>query len=290
VTSIQVALGKGDGTFSTPTTVAGPNIMTAVSNGVVVADMNGDGKPDIVALGANSAYNAQVAVALGNGDGTFKAALLTNYSAQYLNNQQGIAVADFNGDGKLDVALTDPYDPTGSGISFGNGDGTLQTLTIASDAVPSLAINLQVGGATLAADFNGDGKPDLLSGNVLLLSQAAASVTATPSFSLTASSAMGTVTAGQAAQTTLTLTPSNGFTGSVSLTCTGLPTGAACAFSPASVGVNGAAATSTLSITTTTRTALNLSTPAGKPWLPAECCSPGSVCRWPGVGAGTSRA
>ena len=64
-------MGKGDGTFSTPTTVAAPNIMTALSNGVVVADMNGDGKPDIVALGASTSYDAQVAVALGNGDGTF---------------------------------------------------------------------------------------------------------------------------------------------------------------------------------------------------------------------------
>jgi hypothetical protein len=268
VASIQVALGKGDGTFSTPTTVAGPNIMTALSNSVVVADMNGDGKPDIVALGASTSYDAQVAVALGNGDGTFKAPVLTNYSAQYLNNQQGIAVADFNGDGKLDVALTDPYDSTGSGISLGNGDGTLQTVTAASDTVPSLAINLLVGGATLAADFNGDGKPDLLSGNVLLLGQAASTVPAMPSFSLTASSDMGSVTAGQAAQTTLTLTPTNGFTGSVSLACTGLPAGAACGFSPASVSINGAAATSTLSISTTTRTAMNLSTPADKPWLP----------------------
>ena len=54
VQSIQVALGKGDGTFSAPTTVSGPDIMAAsvgYYGSVVVADMNGDGIPDIVALG-----------------------------------------------------------------------------------------------------------------------------------------------------------------------------------------------------------------------------------------------
>jgi FG-GAP-like repeat len=177
VSTIQVALGKGDGTFSTPTNVAGPDIMIqsftdVVPASIAVADMNGDGIPDIVALGSSSSYRAQVAIALGNGDGTFRAPVLTTYTMQYLNNEQGIAVADFNGDGNLDVAMTDPYDPTGSGISLGNGDGTLQTSNANGTTLPNLAINVDVSGAAFAGDLNGDGWSDLLAGNVLLLSQA----------------------------------------------------------------------------------------------------------------------
>jgi hypothetical protein len=178
VSTIQVALGKGDGTFSAPTDVAGPDIMIqsftdVVPASIAVADMNGDGIPDIIALGASaSLYDTQVAIALGNGDGTFKAPILTNYTTQYLNNEQGIAIADFNGDGKLDVALTDPYDPTGSGISLGNGDGTLQTWAANGIVLPNLAINLNISGVAYAGDLNGDGRADLLAGNVLLLGQA----------------------------------------------------------------------------------------------------------------------
>jgi len=272
VSTIQVALGNGNGTFSSPTTVAGPGIMVQsftdqVPASIEVGDMNGDGIPDLIALGAStSTYDAQVAVSLGNGDGTFKAPILTTYSAQYLNNSQGLAVADFNGDGKLDVALTDPYDPTGSGISLGNGDGTLQTVGGSSETLPNLSINLQVGGATGAFKLNG-GLPSLISGNVELLSQAS-SGGSSPNFSLSASSASGTVTPGQSAQTTLTLTPSNGFDQSVSLTCSGLPTGAACSFSSASVTVDGSPTNSTLTITTTAPTAMNSSAPPVNPLIP----------------------
>jgi hypothetical protein len=194
VATIQVALGRGDGTFSTPVTVAGPDLMAlsftdVLPASIAVADMNGDGIPDIIALGATaSTYDVQVAVVLGNGDGTFKAPILTNYSSQYLNNDQTIAIGDFNGDGKLDVAITDPYDSTGSGISLGNGDGTLQTVTVNGATLPSQAINLNVSGAATAADFNGDGRTDLLAGSPLLLGQAP--VTLAP--------AIATYSAGQA--------------------------------------------------------------------------------------------
>ncbi len=117
-----------------------------------------------------------------------------------------------------------------------------------------------------AADLSGSGYADLLVGNAVLtvLASAQSWPTLTPpgsstpsTFALSESSAAGSVTPGQSAQTTLTLTPSGGFTGTVTLACSGLPTGAACTFSPTSVPINGGAATSTLTLSTTAATASN---------------------------------
>jgi hypothetical protein len=270
--TIQVALGKGDGTFGTPSTVAGPPIMVQSFTDVIpaslaVADMNGDGIPDLIAVGTDSStYNLQIAVALGKGDGTFGAPSISATAGQYLNNDQQLAVGDFNGDGKLDVAILDPYVTSASGIYLGNGDGTLQYSGSASAAQPVLAIYLPVGGASIAADFNGDGKADILSASTLLLSQAA--VAGLPDFTIGLSAAGGTVSAGSAAQATVTLTPDNGFNGNVALSCSGLPAGAACSFAPATVPVSGSAGSSKLTITT----------------------SAGSASAAAGIGAGTGPA
>src|SRR5271170_1101 len=85
---------------------------------VAVGDFNGDGIPDLVL--ANRGTN-NVSVLLGNGDGTFQAAL--NSAAGTLPT--AIAVGDFNTDGNLDVAVVNEGDNTVS-ILFGIGDGTFQ--------------------------------------------------------------------------------------------------------------------------------------------------------------------
>ena len=284
VTKVQVALGNGDGTFGAPTDVAGPDLVVVSigpgqSSPVALADMNGDGIPDLVILGSDTTYDVEVAIALGNGDGTFKAPIKQIYSGQSLNGI-GLAVADFDGDGKQDVAITNPYSLYASGIALGNGDGTLQsTGSVAySETYFNYDFPLNVGGATVALDLNGDGKIDLIAGSVELLSQA---VTAgggstgggtgggTPDFTVADTPTTGSAAAGSSVNTTVTLTPSNGFAQSVSLSCTGLPAGAACAFAPATVSVSGSAATSALTITTTGSTAM--STPNGffNPLAPA---------------------
>ena len=95
-------------------------------------------------------------ILLGNGDGAFQAP--STISMPLANSGLGgqIAVADFNGDGKLDIASGEP-----GILLLGNGDGTFQT-----------PVGLGVFGPGFAAgDFNGDGKMDLASGggNVVVL-------------------------------------------------------------------------------------------------------------------------
>jgi hypothetical protein len=255
--SYSLALGNGDGTFKAPSTIVTNDVNFFYTTPLAIADMNGDGIPDVVTIGRSTQSDFQIAIALGNGDGTFKAANKTNFSV----GGESMVAADFNGDGKVDVAILGVFGSEDSGIVFGNGDGTLAPIVSASAGnMFNQALNLQMGaGLSVVADFNGDGKPDILSGTTILLNQPA--VAASPTFTLSASSSAATVAPGQAATTTLTLTPSGGFDASVSLTCSGLPAGAACTFSAATVTVNGSAATDTVTISTTAATANVLS-----PW------------------------
>jgi hypothetical protein len=89
-------------------------------NGLTAADFNGDGKLDLAI--ANSADNT-VTILQGNGDGTFTAqpALATGAGS----NPQLPTAGDFNGDGKLDLAVANFANNTVS-VFLGNGDGTFQ--------------------------------------------------------------------------------------------------------------------------------------------------------------------
>ena len=121
---------------------------------VVIADVNGDGKPDVVV--ANE-FDSTVSVLLGNGDGSFQPA--RNFSSLY--ESRTLAVADVNGDGKPDIILPeiggDPSMPASQFgvlcILSGNGDGTFkQPYTVVAGPQP-FAISV--------ADLNGDGRPDV---------------------------------------------------------------------------------------------------------------------------------
>lgn len=145
--TVNVLLGNGDGTFGNPTVYATGDYPYSVA----LADLTGNGHLDIVCANLNLNHLTQggtVSVLLGNGDGTFAPAV--NYVAG--KDLSSVVLADFNGDGKIDIATTD-VSSSYVGVLLNSGNGTFQN-AVQYPAGPnpfSLA----------AADFNGDGKLDL---------------------------------------------------------------------------------------------------------------------------------
>jgi hypothetical protein len=210
-----VLLGNGNGTFQAATTYdAGP---FSNPTGIAVADVNGDGKPDL--LTANTG-NSAAGVLLGNGNGTFQAVATFGTGD---SNPIGIAVADVNGDSQLDILTANRGGSTAS-VLLGNSNGTFQR-----------GVTFDAGGtdpyAIAVADVNGDGRPDFVTANY-------------------ASSTVGVLlnTTGTA-PTLASLSPLGGLVGtSVTLTGTYL-TGAT------GVSFNGTAATAFAVVNSTTITA-----------------------------------
>jgi len=150
---VSVLLGNGDGTFQAPVDYATGN----EPNGVTVADLNQDGNLDIVAANFAVFAGNTVSVLLGNGDGTFQPQVEYTTSSGALN----VIAADFNGDGKLDLAVVcacgntnNCGNPDEVSILLGNGDGTFQSRV--DYPVTNFPVTLSSG------DFYGDGKLDLL--------------------------------------------------------------------------------------------------------------------------------
>ncbi len=158
-TAVDVLFGNGDGTFQPAVTYASGGLD---ANSVAVADINGDGKPDIIVTNScadSTCANGNVGVLLGNCDGTFQPAV--TYGSGGLD-ADSVAVADVNGDGKPDLLVANncAFDQLecangSAGVLLGNGDGTFQS------AVSYLSPG-QSAETLMVGDVNQDGKPDLL--------------------------------------------------------------------------------------------------------------------------------
>jgi hypothetical protein len=157
---ITVLLGKGDGTFQTPENLtAGPGLNNGGRSysaySVAVADVNGDGYPDITVattsllLADPGETGHGISVLLGNGDGTFQAQKLSP-----LQNDSVLAVANMNGEGKPDIVISRSDNYGSVGVLVGNGDGTFQG--------PQAFAPGTTGGFIEVTDINGDGKPDIV--------------------------------------------------------------------------------------------------------------------------------
>src|SRR5262249_22267042 len=124
------------------------------------ADLNGDGKPDIVVASGVFGTSGTLSVLLGNGDGTFQAGQVITVPTA-ASATLGFTIDDVNGDHKLHlVAVTRS---PGTTFFLGKGDGT--------SPPPAIVGPAGAGGALVAAaNFNGDSNKDLVtsSGQILL--------------------------------------------------------------------------------------------------------------------------
>jgi hypothetical protein len=132
----------------------------------VLADINGDGKLDIVTANGFSPDPANpgaggfgVSVLLGNGNGTFQPAR----AAMATGNPNYVLVGDFDGDRKADIMTQDGPGTTTLSFLKGNGDGTFHppVQIVVSDSPIIGGYGYHADGAIYAADFNRDGKLDL---------------------------------------------------------------------------------------------------------------------------------
>jgi hypothetical protein len=148
--TISVVLGNGDGTFGPATvypTNQGPGF--AGPSGVAVADVNGDGIPDVMYA---DYVSANVAVRLGNRDGT----LGPEETFPTAAGAHAVSVADVNGDGKPDLVVVNAVADDVS-VLLGKGDGTFQL-----EKTYRVGLNPY---SMAVADVNGDGWPDIVTSN-----------------------------------------------------------------------------------------------------------------------------
>ena len=158
---LVVRAGDGKGPFASPLGPSGDAFFPHISLG----DLNGDGILDVLMRTPVHDLNTQLYIGLGQKDGTFAKTLLDS------TNYDGGTIADIDGDGKADIVQTvNDWFLTGAhglAVRQGNGDGTFKDPVVSpSDAGnPYTLLYFDQGvGPYTTADFDGDGKTDVISG------------------------------------------------------------------------------------------------------------------------------
>ena len=157
--SVSVLLGNGTGAFSAAANFAAGDRPSSIA----VADFNGDAKLDLaVATNSFVGNNSNVSILLGDGTGSFGTATPFVVDSVMGADLTSVAVGDFNGDGKLDLAAanaaTGGIRSNNVSILLGNGAGSFRAVSYFVDVE---------GGPTFVAvgNFDVDGKPDLAVAN-----------------------------------------------------------------------------------------------------------------------------
>jgi hypothetical protein len=232
---VGILQGNGDGTFQSAASYDPAGLF---GQSMAVGDFNGDGKFDLIVTFANfgNGTASGVNVLTGNGDGSFSAG--TGLAGSAGCHSGSPLLADFDGDGRLDLAVIaggGPHDGVCLFLGAGtilffkdNGKGILQeSLTLATDSGQNLGA---------AADVDDNGQPDLIVLNsdnsigVLLNSTA-------PDFSLNPEATSLILNRGDQVSDALTFSAQGGFSGSIALACsvTGPAPMPTCVLSPSSV-------------------------------------------------------
>ncbi len=160
---VSTLLNKGDGTFNEAT----HHVIGRAAGSMKATDLNGDGKLDLIAVNvrpdssaAGEIISSKLTVLMGHGDGTFDAARTVDLDSA----PRGLALGDFNGDGKTDVVLADEFRHELLVLN-GRGDGNFDRGEHHRMRLDPIAI--------IAGDFDKDGHLDLAvgvaGGNVILL-------------------------------------------------------------------------------------------------------------------------
>jgi hypothetical protein len=201
--SVQVYLGKGDGTFGKPSSLSA----AAYPGALTIADMNHDGRPDIVVSTTDTDSNPLLDVMLGNGDGTFQAASPFQIPQ---NGITSVSVGEYSNGTRPVAVLTSCCGLAYPVVAAGNGSGPILSAGILGTGISSAFVKL--------VDVNGDGVPDILLTSGInrqlaievFLSSATAATTLPTSTSLAASAA--SITAGQSVTFTAQVTAPEGNT------------------------------------------------------------------------------
>ena len=148
--------GVGDGTFvPQPTLIAVVDTFFIPVTDIDAVDLNGDSILDLVVAVPHN--GSRTAILIGNADGTFREPLVLTDPGLHIPQQQ--AVADYNGDGFPDLALSLGEGDQGlMQIRNGNGDGTFQAPRQYLQPPPTSSVG---GIFIVSANFNGDAKPDI---------------------------------------------------------------------------------------------------------------------------------
>src|SRR5207302_1904622 len=146
--TINILLNNGDGTFSAFATTANSGLTPSA---VAAADLNGDGKADLVVTNKNG-FSSTISILISNGDGSFKAPV--SYAVE--GDPTAVSTGDLNGDGRPDIALT-TFFGKGLDVLINKGNGTIASTTFYQAGSNPTGV--------LIGDFTNEGRGDVITTN-----------------------------------------------------------------------------------------------------------------------------